>query len=82
MSNQNFTARYFGSAGAAAVNQETRTETTVAEFKRAAGSHHGPELVKILEVASILVNGQATQNDDLVIPIGATIDVLPPFAGG
>lgn len=81
MGDHRFLARYFGSAGAAAVDEESRTEATVAEFKQAAGSHHGAELIKILNVATVLVNGQVASNDQ-EIPSDAKVDVLPPFAGG
>lgn len=76
-----FTARYYGSAGAAAVESEERFEPTVAEFKEAAIVDHGTQLAKILEVASILVDGVA-MTDEGEIPANATVDVLPPFAGG
>lgn len=81
MGDHSFAARYFGSAGTAAIDEESRTELTVAQFKHAAGSDHGTELIKILKVATILVNGQAA-GDGQEIPSGATVDVLPPFAGG
>lgn len=76
-----FTARYYGSAGAVAVESEERSELTVAEFKRAAIVDYGVELAKILEVASVLVDGMAS-TDEAEIPTNSTVDVLPPFAGG
>lgn len=77
-----FTAHYYGSAAAAATSSEPRTERTVAEFKAAAVVDHGPALAKILAVASILLNGQVAADDAVAIPAAATVDVLPPFAGG
>jgi molybdopterin converting factor small subunit len=40
-----------------------------------------PELAKVCAVASFLVDGQRVA-DDTTLPAGATVDVLPPFAGG
>lgn len=77
-----FTARYYGSASSAATDQEVRHETTVGEFKLAVITQYGDQLARILSVASILVNGQATTGPDQAIPDQALVDVLPPFAGG
>ena len=78
-----FTARYYGSASAAATDSEDRSERTVLEFLTAAEADHGAELAKILKVASVLINGEAADLiGDAEIPEGATVDVLPPFAGG
>jgi molybdopterin converting factor small subunit len=39
------------------------------------------ELAAIVEASSFLVNGEQAA-DDVALPSGAVIDVLPPFAGG
>jgi molybdopterin converting factor small subunit len=45
-------------------------------------ARHGPELAKVLAVASFLVDGVAWRDRETAVPPGATVDVLPPFAGG
>jgi len=40
-----------------------------------------PGLADVVAASSFLVDGQAVA-DDLPLPPAATIDVLPPFAGG
>jgi molybdopterin synthase sulfur carrier subunit len=40
-----------------------------------------PSLADVVAVATFLVNGQAA-GDDTPLPPEATVDVLPPFAGG
>ncbi|MCW2602703.1 MAG: thiamine S protein [Pseudonocardiales bacterium] len=40
-----------------------------------------PELSAVMGAASLLVNG-AQYDPDAALPEGATVDVLPPFAGG
>jgi molybdopterin synthase sulfur carrier subunit len=40
-----------------------------------------PSLAQVVAVATFLVNGQAAA-DDTPLPPQATVDVLPPFAGG
>ena len=37
---------------------------------------------KVLDAASFLVNGVAWRDREATLPAGATVDVLPPFAGG
>ena len=46
-----------------------------------AAAAHGAALARVLTVASFLVDGVRTSRD-AVLPDGATIEVLPPFAGG
>lgn len=39
-------------------------------------------LAGVLPACSLLVDGHAVSGPDEVIPAGARVDVLPPFAGG
>lgn len=75
------TVRYWAAAAdAAGVASESVSGRTLGEvLSRAAVAH--PGLSAVFEVASYLVDGQAT---DPVLPLtpGAVVDVLPPFAGG
>ncbi|WP_243709776.1 MoaD/ThiS family protein [Micromonospora sp. 15K316] len=78
------TIRYFAGARAAAGRSE--------ELVPAGGSldgiaaelavRHGERLAAVLRVASFLVDGLVCHDRHTPLPAGATIDVLPPFAGG
>lgn len=41
-----------------------------------------PGLAEVLPRCSYLVDQVSTQDEQLVVPAGSRIDVLPPFAGG
>ncbi|MCW0213864.1 MAG: MoaD/ThiS family protein [Pseudonocardia sp.] len=45
-------------------------------------ARHGAELAKVLPRCSYLVDEFAVRDRALVLAHGATVDVLPPFAGG
>lgn len=82
---QLITVRYFAGAAAATGRPEERLpvgpgETVADVATRLAGSH-GDDLARILEVASYLLDEVRAEPSDPVAP-GATLDVLPPFAGG
>ena len=78
--------RYFAAARAAAgTAQESITihgGCTVGQLLAAAVAGHGPELAKVLQRCSYLLDGVAVHSTDAVISTGQTLDVLPPFAGG
>jgi molybdopterin converting factor small subunit len=76
--------RYFAGARAAtggtsneAVNASTLDELIIKLTER-----HGERLAVVLKAASFLVDGLASHDPAAAIPAGATVDVLPPFAGG
>ncbi len=79
------TVRYFAGARAAA---GTAQEALPADAYCLGGlidelaERHGPRLAKVLAVASFLVDGTACRDHAAALPAGATVDVLPPFAGG
>ena len=76
------TIRYWAAARAAAgVAEERYDGSTLADVLDTATSAHGPELARVLSVASFLVDGRRA---DLHAPLadGDTVEVLPPFAGG
>lgn len=76
------TIRYWAAARAAAgVPEEPYAGTTLSEVLSAAEARHGPELARVLRVASFLVDG-VRRDRGADLPDGATIEVLPPFAGG
>ena len=74
------TVRYWaGAQRAAGIASESLTVTTIAELRDVLRAR--PELARVAEVASFLVDGQQA-GDTSALHDGAEIDVLPPFAGG
>jgi molybdopterin converting factor small subunit len=77
------TVRYFAAARAAAgVAEETCAAPTLAALRLDLAGSRGAQLEKVLSVASFLVDGLSWRDLDAPLPAGATVDVLPPFAGG
>ncbi len=73
--------RYWAGAEAAAgCASERASAGVVAEVLDQAYQRH-PALAPVLRMASILVDGVRAEPGEMV-PAGATIEVLPPFAGG
>lgn len=74
------TVRYWaGAKRAAGVEKESLTAETIAELRELLAAR--PELTKVAAVASFLIDGQQA-GEGTVLPDGAEVDVLPPFAGG
>lgn len=75
------TLRYWAAARAATgVDAEQRPSGSVQEvLDGACADHHG--LDRVAAVASFLLDGVAV-DAQAPVPPGATLDVLPPFAGG
>ncbi|MEH3090160.1 MAG: MoaD/ThiS family protein [Microbacterium arborescens] len=75
------TVRYFAAAAErAGTTQEQRSERTLGDL-RAALSGERPGLGSILPRCAVLVGGSRVDDDTALDP-DATVDVLPPFAGG
>lgn len=77
------TVRYWAGARAAAgVGEERVDATSVGDLVASLGAR--PELRRILAISSLLIDGTAASIDDRdrVLPVGAVVDILPPFAGG
>jgi molybdopterin synthase sulfur carrier subunit len=78
--------RYFAAARAAAGTDEEKLQVgeaaTVADLLDAIRAEHGDELSRVLDRCSFLLDEVAVR--DLATPLtdAATVDVLPPFAGG
>lgn len=78
------TIRYFAGARAAAGCAEEHLpagrslDTVLTDI----ADRHGERLHAVLSVASFLVDGVNWHDRRAPLPAGATIDVLPPFAGG
>ncbi len=80
------TLRYWAAARAAAgTAADELTAATLADALAAAVDRHGSALEKVLSVCSYVVDGDpvgSRPHEDVVLPAGALVDVLPPFAGG
>ena len=78
------TVRYFAGARAAAggVPAETIAAGSVEELVQLLTERHGERLALVLKAASFLVDGLSCHDRTASLPAGATVDVLPPFAGG
>lgn len=75
--------RYFAGAADAAGREEQHFDgpITIGELRAALSAEHGPEFASVLGRCSMLVDGVRGADDALVADT-ATVDVLPPFAGG
>lgn len=80
------TVRYFAAARAAAgVEAEPVTVpagATVDILLKTVRAVHGDELGRVLDRCSYLLDEVAVRDRDAALHDGATVDVLPPFAGG
>ncbi len=75
------TVRYWaGARRAAGLASEQLTVGTLAEVL--AELRARPGLAEIVAVSSVLVDEVQPSRDDLPLPAGAVVDILPPFAGG
>lgn len=75
--------RYFAAAAeAAGVDEEDLAGGTRGELVAAMVERHGSALGRVLDRCSLLASGERLDGDAAPVPAGATVDVLPPFAGG
>lgn len=79
------TVRYFAAAAeAAGVEEETlpagEVGTTVGELRALLVGRYGAAMARVVANGSFLVDGVVRR--DGAAPLGAQVDVLPPFAGG
>jgi molybdopterin synthase sulfur carrier subunit len=83
MAGSTVTVRYFAGAKAAAgIAEETARAVDLAGLKAALAERHGHELERVLKVSTLLVDGLRARDEDEPLAEGATVEVLPPFAGG
>lgn len=77
------TVRYFAGAREAAgrTTEQLTGPTSVAALRDALTAAR-PGLGTVLPKCALLVAGARATSDDAQVPDGATVDVLPPFAGG
>jgi molybdopterin converting factor small subunit len=78
------TVRYFAGARAAAggVSSEEVGARSLDHLLVVLTARHGERLAVVLKAASYLVDGLTCHDRQAALPSGATVDVLPPFAGG
>jgi sulfur-carrier protein len=78
------TVRYFAGARAAAgVAEEPAPDGLSLDALLATlADRHGDRLARVLTAATFLVDGVARRDRGAALPADATVDVLPPFAGG
>jgi molybdopterin converting factor small subunit len=77
------TVRYFAGARAAAgLDTEVREASSLVELVGQIVAAHGEKLERVLTSCSFLVVGSTTRDRASALAPGATVDVLPPFAGG
>ncbi|MEV6932352.1 MoaD/ThiS family protein [Dactylosporangium sp. NPDC051485] len=74
--------RYFAGARAAAGVSEEKLEAATLGELEAAITADRPRLSDVLAACSFLVDGVSWRDRAAALPASATIDVLPPFAGG
>jgi molybdopterin converting factor small subunit len=74
---------YAGAADAAGVNtvRLEAGELTADGLRTRLGAGN-ERLARVLESCSLLVDGVPVRDGETLIPSGARVDVLPPFAGG
>ncbi|GAB6900464.1 MoaD/ThiS family protein [Kineosporia succinea] len=79
------TVRYFAGARAASgIESETLPvtgPTPLTQLTAQLAERHGAALTRVLEASSFLID-EVAGDRSRVVPTGATVDVLPPFAGG
>ena len=78
------TVRYFAGARAAAggVSTEQVAAVSLTELTQILTDRHGERLGLVLKAAGFLVDGLTCHDRQAPLPAGATVDILPPFAGG
>jgi molybdopterin converting factor small subunit len=74
--------RYFAGARAAAGTGEEKVEAPTLDDLAALITADRPRLAKVLPACAFLVDGLAWHDRTAPLPATATVDVLPPFAGG
>lgn len=75
--------RYFAAAADAAGTATEHVDAdTLGELRDALIARHGDHFARVLQRCSILIDGRQSSDPATPTPAAATVDVLPPFAGG
>jgi molybdopterin converting factor small subunit len=73
--------RYFAAAAEAAGREAEELESvTVGDLRSVLIERYGDAMARVLRRGAFLVDGIVARDD--AVPLGARVDVLPPFAGG
>lgn len=74
---------FAGAADAAGANEIfVEAVSTSGELRAALSERCGPEFQRVLGRCSLMSDGTRLDGDDAPLAEDATVDVLPPFAGG
>lgn len=73
---------YAGARAAAGVAEETVNATTLGDLRADLAARHDARFATVLAACSFLVDGRAVVDAATELAGGATVEVLPPFAGG
>ena len=90
VSSETVTVRYWAGARAAAGTAEDVFDVDAAVslavlVERVLERHPGERMARTVAVCSVLVGDQPVRTQDpatVVVPAGAVVELLPPFAGG
>lgn len=76
--------RYFAGARPAAggLSTELVEASTLGELVQTLADLHGERLAVVLKASNFLVDGLTRHDRQAALRPGATVDILPPFAGG
>jgi molybdopterin converting factor small subunit len=77
------TVRYFAAASEAAAREQEELELsdpTIGGLREVLERTYGESMSRVLRSGSFLVDGVVRR--DPTHPVGAQVDILPPFAGG
>lgn len=78
------TVRYFAAATEAAGREQEQitleTDLTLGALRDELLRRYGAAMARVMRSGSFLVDG--TVRRELSVPVGETVDILPPFAGG
>ena len=76
------TVRYFAAAAEAAGRDEEwlAITGTLGDLRDELLRRYGDPMARVLRSGSFLVDGKVSRDPDR--PLGETVDILPPFAGG
>ncbi|WGD36570.1 MoaD/ThiS family protein [Lysinibacter sp. HNR] len=73
---------FAGAAESVGAEALTLGAQTLGELTRLLSADGGREVQSVLERCSFLVNGVRKSAPETPLAAGATVDVMPPFAGG
>jgi len=77
------TVRYYaGAAAAAGVKEEQVDAPDLATLRDIIGRAHGDALARVVDVATIAIDGTTVERTPGPLMHGMLVEILPPYAGG